>query len=101
MSKYKFNKVIKRITTLGIDSTGNKFIVIDDIHNDGSKKKGSKGLRRNEKLIRRLCKGEARHLAVYADRHDRSNRKKKNGWLMDAIPNMIKARKKSLKIILK
>lgn len=69
------------------------------LHVDGIFKKRRKRqswlLRPFEKRVRR---GMARNIRVvrrYLELHDRSNRKKKNGWMRDYFRNMIKAQRRA------
>ncbi len=61
------------------------------------KKKGTAGLRFIEKLFRRNARANATMTTEYLDRHKRSNRKRRDGWLSDLPVNMFRARRKGSK----
>ena len=83
---------------------GVKFVVIDPSGNRqtgaiieelGETKKQSRALKPVEKRVRKALRAQLRSLNVYLSLHDRSNRKRKNGWLRDLASNLNKARRKS------
>ena len=55
------------------------------------RKKQSKFLSPWEKTVRRLAKNQVKASNTYLDRHERSNRKKKNGWIRDYNKNFSKS----------
>ncbi|MBE9033671.1 DUF6312 domain-containing protein [aff. Roholtiella sp. LEGE 12411] len=55
------------------------------------KKKQSKLLSPWEKSVRSLAKTQVKASRTYLDRHERSNKKKKNGWLRDLNKNASKS----------
>lgn len=55
------------------------------------KKKQSKLLSPWEKTVRRAAKDQVKASNTYFERHERSNRKKKNGWLRDLNKNVSKS----------
>ncbi len=55
------------------------------------KKKQSKLLSPWEKSVRRMAKTQVKASKTYLDRHERSNKKKKNGWLRDLNKNVSKS----------
>ena len=93
MLEIKLDSTVERITFLGRDDKTGTFYVSSVLRNEAGKKKASKLLRPIEKLVRRLNKTQARSASIYSERHERSARKKKNGWLSDMVPNMRKAQK--------
>ena len=62
-----------------------------------SKRKVSRWLRPMEKGHRRLLAALAAWGTTLEDRHARSNRKRKNGWLRDAPVNVLRAQRKAAK----
>jgi hypothetical protein len=54
-------------------------------------KKGSRGIRQVEGLVRRVTRAQQAMIDTYRDRHERSNRKRRDGWLGDLIRNVFKA----------
>lgn len=97
MSELKLDSAVERVTFLGKDDKTGLFYVSSVFRNEGGKKKASKLLRPVEKLVRRLNKTQALSASLYRERHERSSRKKKNGWLSDIVTNMRKAQKSAWK----
>lgn len=92
----KLDPAVRSITVLKKDENGDlrRTAVI---RNAPRKKKGTKALRPIEKFIRKLGRAQATAVSEYNARHDRSNKKKKNGWLRDLVPNLMKTRKRASK----
>lgn len=95
--KAKLPKSVKRITILksepGDGESGpSERIVVEPKR---KKRKQSKGL---VKLLERATRqaAQANHATAdsYLDRHGRSNRKRRDGWLRDFSYNMIRSRRK-------
>jgi hypothetical protein len=63
------------------------------------RRRGSKRLRPLEKALRRLGRAQAEAGALYLERHDASNERKKNGWLKDLGKNVRKAQRRGLKAL--
>ena len=73
----------------------------DDLSSGGSrqiagktkrkKKKQASALKPLEKSVRSLAKNLDKATTEYFDRHDKSNAKKKNGWIRDYPKNVSKA----------
>lgn len=61
------------------------------------RRKQSKSLKLFEKLSRRNARAQQRTYGEYLYRHDRSNRKKKDGWLKDLTKNLMTSSKKGRK----
>lgn len=94
---FKLPKTVKRITVLKTSAEG--FSAPVKVYSNKKKKgkKQSRGLRALERLTRRNAKAQQTYADVYADRHKRSNRKKRDGWLRDLGYNLLKANQKSQK----
>ena len=58
------------------------------------KKKQARALRPTEKMVFSMAKRYDKASKEYRDRHERSNRKKKNGWIKDFAKNYNKAMNK-------
>lgn len=96
----KLPKSIKRITILkshtgqgqGPNQTTTEEVVVT---RKRKRKKQSKGIIRVwERLVRRGFKANAKAMDDYSDRHERSNRKRRDGWLRDYAYNIIRAGRK-------
>lgn len=57
----------------------------------GKKKRGTKEARPFEKMVRKLVEGQLATAQAYLDRHNRSNSRKRDGWLKDMGDNVFKA----------
>lgn len=58
-------------------------------------KKQTRGYKRAGKKTRKVAARGIRMLDIYLTLHERSNKKKKNGWARDIFRNSIKAMRKS------
>jgi len=73
-------------------------MVSTTLHETGTKKKkGTKKLRPLERSFVRATEGLRTFADDYLARHDRSNEKKKNGWVRDLGYNLYKADRKGMK----
>jgi hypothetical protein len=97
MTVMKLDSIVDRITILRKDAQTGHVYVASVLKNAGGKKKNSKLLRPMEKLVRRLGKAQENSASIYRERHERSSRKKKNGWLVDMMANMRKAQSQGWK----
>lgn len=91
MEKLTRVKAARRIYVLEDDGTVR-------IHkNKKKKKKQSKALKPLGKRSRRAANALRVAANHYLDRHDRSNQKKKDGWIRDLGKNEMKAARKGIK----
>ncbi len=87
---------VRRITIFDRDATGSLRPVV--VYNRRrSKKKQTKGLKPIERLVRTVADANDAMAGTYIRRHRRSNRKRKDGWLRDALVNLSKAGDKGRK----
>lgn len=93
----RLNRWVKRITILRKDAGTGKLTAVKEYRKGGRRKKRSRGLRLIEKVVRRLSNAQNTMSDIYGARHERSNRKKRDGWLKDLIPNVVKAQRKGFK----
>jgi hypothetical protein len=63
----------------------------------GKKRHSSKGLAFAEKVVRRAAEMNAAAAVTYVARHKKSSRKKKDGWIKDAVINVVRSGIKGLK----
>jgi hypothetical protein len=61
------------------------------------RRRGSKRLRPFEKAMRRMASAQGTSADDYLRRHQRSNRKKKNGWAKDLNKNVYRSSRKGLR----
>jgi hypothetical protein len=86
-------KFVARITAVSLED-GQAQTVFDG---SKSKRKVSRWLRPMEKGHRRLLEALATFGATLEERHERSNKKRRNGWLRDAPLNLMRAQRKATK----
>ena len=86
---------IKRITV--VSESGNQVIFNDK----KKKRKSTRMMRPLEKLTRRVLEASNEFTDQALDRHNRSSRKRKNGWVRDMMSNTMKANRKAVKKLTK
>jgi hypothetical protein len=63
------------------------------------KRKGSFLFRRMDKMLRRSMEAQRIYAEDYLRRHEKSNRKRKDGWVRDGMYNNMRAGQKAMKEI--
>lgn len=87
---------VRSVTVLRPDASGR--MISTTLHEpETGKKRGTKKLRPVERAVVRATKGMRECADAYLERHDRSNEKKKNGWVRDLPYNLYKADRKGMK----
>ena len=92
----RFNNSLKRVIVVEKDSSGeftSRKIYDSD---DRSTKKGTAGLNQVEKVVQRLISSHQAFVDEYLDLHNKSNRKKKDGWVRDFPYNIVKANEEAI-----
>ena len=98
METPRLNASVRRVTILQKDSTGAIAPVV--IYRSAArKKKGTDVLRPFEKAARRLVEAQERAAQSYRARHERSNQKKRDGWIRDLPANVFRASRKGTKAL--
>src|SRR5688572_7432472 len=96
MGTGRFGKNIRKVVQLKQDSNGNVTPVV--IHQTGSRKKKSGGpLGIVEKVVRRASLAQRAMADSYLARHEKSNAKKRDGWLNELPTNVLRANEKGFK----
>ena len=96
MEMPRLNKSVRKIVQLQRDEDGS--LVPTVIYKGGTRKrKVSSELRPLEKGVRRLVRSHATLTNTYLKRHNRSNEKRKDGWVKDFVSNVSKAGRKGRK----
>src|SRR6185437_9643507 len=96
MDTPRLSTKIRRITVFDRDVTGSlRPVVLFDRRR--KKKKQTKGLKPIERLVRSVVDANDAFGSTYAQRHRRSNRKRRDGWLKDMAANISKAGNKGRK----
>ena len=85
---------IKRVTVIKRDDRG-RIVSRDAYESERKTKKQSKTLRPMERNLRRMLEFQQDVITNYLGRHERSNRKRRDGWLSDMPRNMMRAVRKS------
>jgi hypothetical protein len=93
----KLPKGIKRITVVKAVPGGSIEAVVVYRPEEKKQKKQSRELRLLERWARRSAGASRLFGETYAERHRRSNRKKRDGWLRDLAFNLFKANGKASK----
>jgi len=86
------SKAVRRVVVLQVDPAGG-YTPVTVYRKKSGKKKGSRLLRPVEKKARKLADAAAAMTESYTERHQRSNEKKKDGWVKDLKSNVTKAAK--------
>lgn len=90
MNVVRLNKSVRRVVVLGDSGP-------ETLYQRKGKKKISKANKASEKRARRYVKAGMKTLKTYMAAHDKSNRKKKDGWMRDYSWNASKAARKGVK----
>ncbi|HYH96133.1 MAG TPA: hypothetical protein VD972_09180 [Hyalangium sp.] len=93
MTQMKLHKAIKRVTILRQEPSGE--IVPLVLERKSKRKKQSKRLKMMEKITRQIAQATMTFAETYSGQHQKSNRKKKDGWFRDLTYNLSEARRKS------
>src|SRR5688572_23709250 len=100
MEMPRLNKSVRRVVKLDRDDKG--ALVPTLIYKSrAKKKKSSSALKPIEKMARRVARSQARAADTYLRKHDRSNEKRKGGWMKDIVPNLTNASDKARKTMTK
>ena len=94
------SKSIRRIVVLQQDSAGNTVPVLL-YRRSRSGKKGTRGFKIVERATRRMMEAQRSGADKYLSRHEKSNAKRRDGWIRDLPLNVVRAgekMRKSLKL---
>jgi hypothetical protein len=87
----RVSKSVEQIVRLEKDKSGAVKPVVLYKKPRSKRKKGSPGVRVIEKAIWRLANANRAYVDTYVGLHNNSNRKNKDGWLIDLGKNVAKA----------
>jgi hypothetical protein len=100
MEMPRLNKTVRRVVKLQRDDDG--ALVPTLIDKGGAKKrKVSSGLKPLERGVRKIARAHVRFADSYLGKHERSNRKRKDGFLKDFVSNVTNAGTKARKTLSK
>ena len=89
---------VRRITVLHHSANGT--VEAETIYRratSGGRRKTSRLFRPAERVARRIADAQTRFAQSYLDRHNRSNRKRRDGWIGDYPSNVLRASRKGVK----
>jgi hypothetical protein len=96
MELTRMRKSVRSVTKVQADKSG--AVTSTRLYErDRKNKKQRKGVKEAGKGLRRVHNAVRTMEDQYIDRHNRSNRKKRDGWAKDLPTNMVKATRKGLK----
>jgi Family of unknown function (DUF6312) len=91
MRDLRFGDAVQRVIQLTRDESGRTTpVVLFERERDG-RRKGTRLLRPFEKAVHQMARSDERRAAKYLARHERSNRKRKDGWVRDFNVNVVRA----------
>ena len=94
--KARMPQSVESIAVVDSDDTGRDVQYIQ-YRKKKKKKKSTLGFRETERMVRRFAKAQQAFLDSYLSRHDKSSRKKRDGWFVDSPKNVFRATQKGLK----
>lgn len=98
MDALRLGKSVRQVTVLERDTTnGGVTPVVVFKNNKKKKRKSTRALAPIEKAIRRFVDAQGETAANYVERHDESNRKRRDGWIRDINLNLTRASRKGAK----
>lgn len=98
MEDIQLPKSVRRVTVLARGEQGGAVVVHRVVlAKQRKKRKGTKALRPLERLVRKNAQAQEALTATYVRRHNRSSRKRKDGWLRDLSVNVARASTKAAK----
>lgn len=92
-NRIRVGSAVRSITVTQTSLTGPAKVVEIYSRKDKKRKKESAWVRMVGRFARRMARARMLSGQYYLERHDRSRRKKKNGWSRDFADNLKKARK--------
>src|SRR5687767_14135193 len=96
METPRIEKTVRRITILAQDDAGTT-TPVTLYKREKDRKKRTRVFRPFETAVRRWAQASEASADDYLERHERSNRKKRDGWLRDLNVNALKATRKGAK----
>lgn len=91
MRDLRFSDTVRRVIQLQPAATGQLAPVVLYERDAPRRKKGSRMVRPFERVVHRMAKSSHAQAAKYLARHERSNEKKRDGWVRDFNVNIIRA----------
>jgi hypothetical protein len=95
MEMPRLRESVRRIIQLHKDQAGTVAPVTIYKKKGGRTRDVSPALQPVEKAVRKIASAQVTFLNSYVDRHNRSNAKRRDGWMTDLVPNLTEAGRKS------
>ena len=100
MTDLRFSGSVRRIVQLRREGADGSLVPIELYRRaESGRKKGSALVRPLKRAVRRLAKAQEAAAATYLERHDRSNTKRRDGWLVNMNNNVWRASRKGGKAL--
>src|SRR5687767_4635374 len=88
---------VREVRSIEQHADGDKASIILFRRRGKKRKKSSWGLKAVEEAAHQAAKGQTTFANSYLSRHERSNEKKRDGWLIDLPTNVFKAARRGRK----
>jgi hypothetical protein len=98
MDNPALSKSIRRIVALQRDPAGHVVPVVM-YERTRNKKKGTRGFKMIERTTRRIMEAQRSAADSYLSRHNKSNAKRRDGWIRDLPVNVVRAGEKARKTL--
>jgi len=101
MEQAEFGKAVRAIVALYDQADGSVTSAVLFSRKRRRRKKASDNLRFLEKAVRRVADAQQGFHETYREGHDKSNAKKRDGWVGDLPRNIERASRKAQKLLTK
>ena len=95
MESVDLGRLARRVTVVPPKGSGADPVLIYE--RAPKKKKGTPMFRRMDKMVRGMMAAERAYAEDYLRRHEKSNCKRKDGWMRDGFYNNMRAGRKAMK----
>ena len=99
MESVDLGRLARRVTVVPPKGSGAEPVLIYE--RKSSKKKGTPVFRPMDKMVRGMMAAERAYAEDYLRRHEKSNCKRKDGWMRDGFYNNMRAGRKAMKALKK
>jgi hypothetical protein len=96
MQALRLGKNVRRVTVIEKDTSGATTATVV-FQGRNRKRKQTRTFRPLEQMVRRIADAQAEGADTYVRRHNRSNRKKRDGWIRDVTLNLARSSRKGAK----
>jgi uncharacterized protein DUF6312 len=99
MADLRMVESVRSVVKLEADSSGNIEPVEIYRRADGKKRRGTRLLRPMDRVMRGIVRAQQTVATTYLERHEKSNNKRRDGWLRDLGNNVYRASMKGPKAL--